>query len=391
MKKQLSLYPDTFISLKGDNGLMYNSKHFSAFEFHVSSEIRQLCNGLLLPSNLYTVPIHASAISQAADSFIQNIISHRCGTLVSESTPVVSFPPFLNIQKDIAKISKDKNRGAGEDLLKYFSSLTIQTGGIYKENNYYKQTIYPVNSRTILPVALLKKILHEYDTPYLSRINLVINSPEQIVIYKETLETLRQSGKSVYVYLPAEKITLDGISRMTSHKVQIKLIQDDPQTIPETSFINHPNISYVFIIRNNTEYRRYSELVLKYPLGHHEMIPIFENNLAFFKKQVFLTKEDLLKSTLCRREVFAHQAVNTNFFGNLIIMPDKKVYSNLNTPALGDISESIYDLILLELQQNHAWRMVRDKKPCVDCVWQWICPSPSNYELVMNTSNMCTV
>lgn len=92
---------------------------------------------------------------------------------------------------------------------------------------------------------------------------------------------------------------------------------------------------------------------------------------------------------LCKREIFLHQAINSNNFGRLTIMPDKNIYSNINYPPLGTIDNNIYELIQKELIINYSWRRVRDCYPCNECIWQWICPSPSNYEIVIKKNNLC--
>ena len=44
-----------------------------------------------------------------------------------------------------------------------------------------------------------------------------------------------------------------------------------------------------------------------------------------------------------------------------------------------------------EMMDNTAWRKVRDAAPCSRCVYQFICPPLSNYELAIGKSDLCTV
>lgn len=41
-------------------------------------------------------------------------------------------------------------------------------------------------------------------------------------------------------------------------------------------------------------------------------------------------------------------------------MPDGRIYSEITAPALGTVEDSIYDLLIRELQNNYAWRKVRN-------------------------------
>lgn len=57
--------------------------------------------------------------------------------------------------------------------------------------------------------------------------------------------------------------------------------------------------------------------------------------------------------------------------------------------ALGTVEDSIYDLIIRELEVNHAWRKVRDSKSCRNCIYHWLCPSP--YERAAGRETICTL
>jgi pseudo-rSAM protein len=116
------------------------------------------------------------------------------------------------------------------------------------------------------------------------------------------------------------------------------------------------------------------------------------NNLSFFEAQVYLTKDDIFSKPLSFREIFAHQKLNTNFFGSLTIMADGKVYANINAPALGVVeTDTLLELVNKEMNDNTAWRRIRDEVPCVACQYQFLCPSPSNYEKIIAKSNLCHV
>lgn len=70
-------------------------------------------------------------------------------------------------------------------------------------------------------------------------------------------------------------------------------------------------------------------------------------------------------------------------------MPDGKIYSDLSSPALGDINDCIYDIILKEISLNYSWRQVRDSGKCQLCLYRELCPSPSIYEKMMNIECVC--
>ena len=124
------------------------------------------------------------------------------------------------------------------------------------------------------------------------------------------------------------------------------------------------------------------------------MIPLYtDKNLLFFEKYVFNSLDDILEEPVSRKTVFRRQTLNENFFGKLTIFPDGEVYANLNFSPIGKYpQQSLKELAFKELTQPTAWFYLRDQSsPCADCVNRYLCPSPSNYELVMNKANLCTI
>ena len=73
-------------------------------------------------------------------------------------------------------------------------------------------------------------------------------------------------------------------------------------------------------------------------------------------------------------------------------MPNGDVYANLNHPLLGNIYvDSILEIVHREIDKGLSWFRIRNQGPCNGCVYQWLCPSPSNYEMEIGKSNLCHV
>ena len=92
---------------------------------------------------------------------------------------------------------------------------------------------------------------------------------------------------------------------------------------------------------------------------------------------------------MSKRDIFIRQTLNISYFGKLYIEPDGKVYANLDNAPLGMIDDSPHDLVYKELTEGHSWLHIRDQEPCRECVYQWLCPSPSNYERVIGKPDLC--
>lgn len=97
-------------------------------------------------------------------------------------------------------------------------------------------------------------------------------------------------------------------------------------------------------------------------------------------------------SFLSMKDFFAKKSFNIYDFGKITVMPNGDIYANVNYPLLGNIcTHTIYDIILKELEEGKSWLRIRDQIPCNTCIYQWLCPSPSNYEILLGRPNLCHV
>jgi len=84
--------------------------------------------------------------------------------------------------------------------------------------------------------------------------------------------------------------------------------------------------------------------------------------------------------------------MNKHDFGKLHIMPDGNVYANVNHPVLGNIyADGINKIVRKEIEEGISWFRIRNQAPCNDCIYQWLCPPPSNYEIAIGRTNLCHV
>ena len=73
-------------------------------------------------------------------------------------------------------------------------------------------------------------------------------------------------------------------------------------------------------------------------------------------------------------------------------MSNGDAYAHVNYQLLGNIyTHSIHEIVYNEIEKGKSWLRIRNQFPCDNCVYQWICPSPSNYEIAIGRSNLCHV
>lgn len=152
------------------------------------------------------------------------------------------------------------------------------------------------------------------------------------------------------------------------------------------------DFKYSFQIFSEEDFEWATKLIENYQIEEYLINPVYTGrNLDFFQSCIYVEERDILDSRQTKQNIFAHQALNTNDFGKLTITTDGKVYANCHYPAIGSVDEDIRLLVYREMTKGTSWLRVRDMKPCSDCVFQWLCPSPSDYELEIGKTNLCHV
>lgn len=393
MKQILTINPDTFLWTDGRNGLLYDSGSFTSYRFGLTPQISGLCSRLMNPDSLYSVDIDMNSIDGGLWNFIGQVTGKYMGTLHDGSGQrhFISFPPLLNIQCSWERI-KSRGYEAYNEILPYLTSLTFYTGGICLDTDWYRQVTYPVCSEEVLTAEEILRFLADTGSPYITDIRIVLSSVKGYSDLHYLLEGLRTYGDAVSLYIRAEETTGTETALMLSDSgISIVLLH----TAPFTDFISQTVASrHIFLVTSEKEY----EEALRWSEGNGietpDIVPVFNGeNEDFFRENVFLTEREILGSRLERRSVFAHMAVNTAFFGSLTFMPDGSAYAS---PAygeqIGDIRDPVYDIITAELERNTAWRLTRDMfGRCRNCLYRYLCPSPSAYEKVMRVDCICTV
>jgi pseudo-rSAM protein len=157
----------------------------------------------------------------------------------------------------------------------------------------------------------------------------------------------------------------------------------------------HVNYLLKLTVTSSKELKIYEQLTKTFPESVTIVAePLFTGeNHDFFDAHIFMEKEDIFEQAIPLHQIFTNQILNKNFFGSLYIDADGTTKSNPNNKKiLGNISNgSFYPLIAEELINNYAWKKIRNKKPCVDCLYNCLCPSISNYELALQKYDLCHI
>lgn len=313
----------------------------------------------------------------------------------------IQMLPVLNLQSDINKLPKED---IGKDLLHYLLELNIYLHNNCKQNclncnDIFRQILCCMKSEReqceeILDINTLKYIIQQIQYGAVNKLNLLGGNIFEYPYYSELLELLVNFDGHVHIWNHCANFNNKDIIFHTFHYEVIVTFPIKSKSLDTcVNLCKNNNAKFHFYITSIEEYEKAENLIDKYEINDYTIHPIYTGkNHAFFKEYIYSKREDLYQIKLPFRRIFSHQKMNTFFFGTLTILPNSKVYANINTSELGNIRYStLLDVIEKEMRENTAWRKIRDTSPCNKCIYQYICPSPSNYELVIGKSNLCHI
>lgn len=155
-----------------------------------------------------------------------------------------------------------------------------------------------------------------------------------------------------------------------------------------------------FVDKEQDIFKRERELIIeeikkKNPSFEYDIIPYHEyeknDDVACDSR---INEEAIFSAHINKRRIFIHQKINVKYWGHLFAFPNGEIHphpTNDSGSLLGWIWEPIIPMVGKELLENHAWRRVRDFSPCKNCVYQWLCPSPTIKERAQGISHVCEV
>ena len=394
-----TLNSDTFLWLKDSVGLVYNAENKRQFIFYVSDKIKKICLQLLEVDNLYTVGFSDELINDnEINQWINSLIAIQAGYLslgIESDKRPVSLKPILKVQDDKKYYEEQHKLGFKGKILQNLHELTIyMNGSEYGSDEYFKQTIYPIRSKLVLDDLKVRSFIKNSRNFFLSNINLVGN-PVSYLGFERLISDIIEFNIQCTIYIMLNDVR-DNIQKLKkiewSDNIRFNILIDvsfDILCLQDLPF----QYTMTFLVFSESDFIQFSNLLDNFSKTHDfRFIPLYnKENLSFFESNVFVEKEEMDKIDLSKNEIFIRQAFNIEDFGKLTVLPDGNVYANVNMIPLGTIDDSSYSIVYKEFISGQSWFRLRDQVPCDNCIYQWLCPSPSNYEIVLDRLNLCHV
>jgi len=418
MEKQYWLYVESYvyISIKKISALFYNSYSGKILEYLDSPEIVELAKKLNSTRNLRMIKVNQQVLNiPRIREFINRLRSDFMGDLLdcdySEGKPV-QFPPVGKIEKDVKYLKRDKDRSIGEDIMEYFSGLTV-----YLNNSCTNHCPFCSTAFKQFPCCTA--------SPKQTELNL-----EQFESFLEPVETNRRialtvAGGDIFAYSRFDAL-LKFLSRLSYSKTFLIHSLNAFKHLSELKMLSLPNAAldilitpvetetvestlkqvvekisaisiparYSFIIHDESDFEKMETLASLLSIDD-PAIHVFYNgtNRDFFEKYIFIDRETIEAEKPSLKDIYSRQVINSAFFGSLTIRETGQIYSNLNRRLHGNIrNESLYEVLVKELRNGQSWRHTRSKiKPCKDCLYESLCPPVTNYNYVLEQYNLCNM
>ncbi|MDO4754714.1 MAG: TIGR04150 pseudo-rSAM protein [Parabacteroides sp.] len=388
-----AVYPHCFLWLKGEEGLVYNTENHAKVSFWNTGLLAQKAEELSVMENLYCIRLTEKELSDdRLNSWVQTMTAKECAMLVEDNSTnerPLSLPPILKVQDEADYYRWEHRQGIDGNVIENLHRMVFHiNGSTYGNELYARQMLYPVATDTHLSTdSILRFARNARVSPFLTEISLVGN-PFAYEGLDALIEAL-QDVCPVSVHCTwQDVVTVPEQVERLAQKVRLHIIMTHEATQEHLP----AEADYTFAVTSEQDYGA----ALKWEDGHGSVpvgiIPVYTgNNLHFFEECLYTDQESIAEITMDKREVFIRQKLNIHDFGLLTVMPDGKVYANPNHPSVGHIGETPHAILYREITEGQSWLRIRDQKPCCDCIFQWLCPSPSHYENVIGKPNLCHV
>jgi len=411
MMKEYWFYLETYVFLWSDYReiLIYNTLSGNGYLYHNHPELRPVISGLEDKSNLYCITINENDLKvPAIKDFIHSIQENFCGDLLDKSVhtqkPLVVIPK-LNVNEEVYTGVKTIKRDvtAGIHAEKNLLELTVYLTGMCKLDckdcrHTCRQIPWCFKNDRVLQKEILFNTLKQTVHTSLTDVKFMGGDVFSYPFWDELMDELKKYAfkKSFCadIRLPSSNPKQLEIFEETGFFLEILIdVSDSREQIIHREIPINPKYSYLFKIKSVEEYEIVQSILDRYPI-ESKIIPYYDGtNLSFFKDHIFQTLDEIINTPWRKNEIFAHIVVNTHDFGKFTLLSDGKIYANVNFEPIGNAeSDDIKALVNQELKHGKSWLLNRNKiDPCKNCLYKYLCPSPSNYEIAIGRPNLCHV
>lgn len=389
--------------------LLYHTKNGDYIEI-ADLICLDLVNSVYEPVNLGVIVLGSKFTeNEHCIAFIDTVIEKSIGGIIEIKADIpkpINLLPILNLQNDVDKLIKNGDHNlVGEGLIDYLTEVNIYINSTCNQscqlcNMYYKQvkSCFKTKNDDFLPLNAIENILVQATSSSTKKINVMGGNVFLYPFWSELNSLIQNFDYEYHFWINYQNLTETTLNECMVLQNYMDILITFPinnSKLKEivTSYQKNKNVKLHFLIESAEHYEMATEIIKKHTDIVTDIIPVYnKNNCSFFEENIYLEKEDIFSETISMRKIFCNQKINSNDFGSLTVLANGNINANINANSLGNITNnSLLDIIYKEMMGNTAWRKVRAGQKCSECLYQFLCPSPSNYELVIDKSNLCHI
>jgi pseudo-rSAM protein len=419
------LEPFVYVSIKKENLFLYNTLNRKILEYNNKPILINLVKQLQAKKNLLVIKLDNEYINRNREisNFIKDVRESFMGDLIdtsSSSVKPIQMMPYLNIQRDIHRAERESRFDIGKDIMNHLNEVTIfvnnrcdrhckMCSSAYKQFLCcYKEADHPNE----LSIKYIQNIIDAINVRE-SRVCKINILGGNILKYSkiETLVSLLNTTnipKSYYVHYLNLINQKDRMIRITNKwsGLNIQILVHFP--IKKNVFENlmplitgtNINPGFILVIEKEDDIKSAQAFVSLSGIDNYSFTPYFNGkNLLFFRKHVFITKQNIFEFKPSITDILSKKVVNRSLYGSITILSNGDIKTNLNFDKIGNIKkDSIRHAIYNQLKEGkmsilyNTWWRTRDQiEVCKHCHYNLLCPSISNYELAIGRNNLCRI
>lgn len=414
MKKEYLFLLDSycFIWKKQDKIVLYNTLSKRGYTYMCDTALSEFVDRLISKDNLYCISVSCNELAnEAIAGFINSVRNNFCGDLLPQNSssgkPIVVVPE-ININEDVDRNLNDINSSAvfGSTILKNLTDIYLELGGkcSYGCDNCQSicnQINWCYSMEQMMSFDIVNKIFHEIKYANVFDIHFMGGNILEYIYWPDLISLIRDSESyncKINIYINIKHLQDIGYKSKINELMTLSNIvfnihmdaSDITENMQECVLMVKDKAEFICKISNEYQFNYVSNLFEALGITA-KILPFYTgDNLDFFENYVFQDEKDILNPNLNKKDIFSHQHVNTNYFGKLYIKTNGDVCSNVNSEPIGTCHETILKSVYQELKTGTFWRKTRDKvEPCNTCIYKYLCPSPSNYEIAIGKANLC--
>lgn len=405
-KYRFYLEPYTFILGEEGRFVVYNTLNSAYLHAPESPLVLDVMTSLEKASNGYCLDLNEEkALDPVFYDFVLQIRKSFSGDLVeveSNTSKPFLFKPMLFLNTNIRKAQEEDLNFLGERILENLNEASLFIPGLCENDcsgcqDYFKQTIHcSCFNDSSLSIADYLNLLLDLNAAGVNKVNVLGVNLLRSDYFHDIYPTLSacKFKKSYHLYFrhlteSCKEWLTEGDSELI---VSVHPRFDKEKVETWMNLYSSYPVVWKFIVSSDVDVQEVDMLDIPSSV-QVEIKPFYTGeNLSFFKENVFCSLDDIIAEPISRKTIFRRQTLNENFFGKLTIIPTGEVYANVNCKPIGVYpQDSLKKLVFEELVHSTAWFRLRDEQPCCGCANKYLCPSISNYELVMGKDNLCLV